>query len=140
MGFERFGKVNYTAETKVKEFVNHLEKGKIEATQCKVCKKMYFPPRMDCSNCLSVDQMSWKEISNEWTLLTYSKAYFAPTGFEADTPYILAIAESKEGMKTLARLSKDVNEDKVKPGLKLQLAPVKLPADRTVYEFRALVE
>ena len=140
MGFEKFGKVNYTAETKVKEFVNYLEKGKIEATQCKVCKKVYFPPRMDCSNCLSVDQMTWKEISNEWTLLTYSKAYFAPTGFEADTPYILAIAESKEGLKTLARLSKDVNEDKVKPGMKLQLAPVKLPPDKTVYEFRAPVE
>jgi uncharacterized OB-fold protein len=140
MGFEKFGKISYTAETKVKEFVNHLEKGKIEATQCRVCKKVYFPPRMDCSNCLATDQMNWKEIKNEWTLLTYTKVHFAPTGFQEDTPYILAAAESKEGLKTLARLSKAVSEDKIKLGMKLQLVPVKLPLDRIVYEFDAASE
>ena len=136
MGFEKFGKINYTSETKVKDFVSHLEKGRIEATQCRVCKEVYFPPRMDCSNCLTRDQMNWKEIDNEWTLLTYAKAHFAPTGFEEDTPYILAVAESNEGLKTLARLSKDVSEDKIKVGMKLKLVPVKLPHDKTVYEFK----
>jgi len=140
MGFEKFGKVNYTAETKVKDFVNHLEKGKIEATQCKVCKKVYFPPRMDCSNCLSTDQMSWKEINNKWTLLTYTKAHFAPTGFEEDTPYVLVIAESSEGLKTLARLSKDVSEDKLTLGMQLRLVPVKLPHEKIAYEFKLLSE
>lgn len=138
MGFEKFGKINYTAETKVKDFVDFLEKGKIEATQCKMCKKLYFPPRMDCSNCLTSDNMSWKEIENEWTLITYTKAHLAPTGFEEDMPYILVIAESSEGLKTLARLSKDVSEDQVKPGMKLQLVPAKLPKDKTVYEFQPL--
>jgi len=140
VGFGKFGKINYTVETKVKDFVAHLEKGKIHATQCRVCKKVYFPPRMDCSNCLSTDQMNWKEMENEWTLLTYTKAHFAPTGFEEDTPYILAIAESSEGLKTLARLNEDVSEDKVKLGMKLKLVPVKLPHDRTVYEFKLLTE
>ena len=140
MGFEKFGKVNYTAETKVKDFVSRLDKGKIEATQCKVCKKVYFPPRMDCNNCLSTDQMNWKEIANDWTLLTYTKAHFAPTGFEEDTPYILVIAESKEGLKTLARLSKDADETKVAVGVKLQLVPVKLPHEKTAYEFKLMNE
>jgi len=136
MGFEKFGKVNYAAETKVKDFVNRLEKGKVEATQCRTCKKVYFPPRMDCSNCLSRDNMNWKEIVNEWTLITYTTAHFAPTGFEEDTPYMLAIAESVEGFKTLARLSKDVSENQVKLGMRLKLVPVKLPQDKIVYEFK----
>jgi uncharacterized OB-fold protein len=136
MGFEKFGKINYTAETKVKDFVNHLEKGKIEATQCKVCKKVYFPPRMDCNNCLSTDQMNWKEIENEWTLLTYTKAHFAPTGFEEDTPYILVIAESKERLKTFARLSKEVAEDKIAVGTKLKLTPARLLNEKIEYESR----
>ena len=140
MGFERFGKINYTAQTKVKDFVSYLEKGKIEATQCKVCKKVYFPPQMDCNNCLSTDQMDWREIANEWTLLTYTKAHFAPTGFEEDTPYILVIAESKEGLKTFTRLSKDVGEDKIAVGMKLKLVPVKLPNEKVAYEFRLAVE
>jgi len=140
MGFEKFGKINYTRETKVKDFVDHLSEGKIEATQCRVCKKLYFPPQMDCSNCLSSDQMDWKEITNEWTLLTYTKAHFVPTGFEEDTPYILAIAESKEGLKTFARLSKDVAEEKTAVGMKLKLVPVKLPNEKIAYEFKNAVE
>jgi uncharacterized OB-fold protein len=136
MGFERFGKINYTAQTKVKDFVSYLENGKIEATQCRICKKTYFPPQMDCNNCLSTDQMDWKEIANEWTLLTYTKVHFAPTGFEEDTPYILVIAESKEGLKTFTRLSKDVAEDKIAIGMKLRLVPIKLPNEKTAYEFR----
>ena len=140
MGFEKFGKINYTAQTKVKDFVSYLEKGKIEATQCKVCKKVYFPPQMDCSNCLSADQMEWKEITNEWTLLTYTKAHFAPTGFEEDTPYILVIAESIEGLKAFTRLSKDVTEDKIAIGMKLKLVPVKLPNEKIAYEFRLASE
>jgi hypothetical protein len=140
MGFEKFGKISYTSETKVKDFVNYLEKGKIMATQCRMCKKIYFPPRMDCSNCLSTDKMNWREIDNEWTLLTYTTAHFAPTGFEDDTPYMLAIAESAEGLKLFARLSKDVSEDQVKPGMKLKLTPVKLPNGKIVYEFKPLGE
>jgi uncharacterized OB-fold protein len=140
MGFEKFGKINYTAETKVQDFVEHLEKGKIEATQCRACKKVYFPPRMDCSNCLSTDNMNWKEIHNEWTLITYTTAHFAPAGFEEDTPYHLVIAESVEGFKILARLSKDVGENQVKPGMKLKLIPVKLSHDKIVYEFKPLIE
>ena len=140
MGFEKFGKINYTSDSKVKDFVSHLEQGKIEATQCRVCKKLYFPPRMDCSNCLSADNMSWKQLENEWTLLTYTKTNLAPTGFEEDTPYILAIAQSTEGLKALARLSKDENEDRVKLGMKLRLVPAKLPHNKVVYEFRSLNE
>jgi uncharacterized OB-fold protein len=140
MGFEKFGKVNYAAETKVKDFVGFLENGKIEGTQCRVCKKFYFPPRMDCNNCLATDNMNWKEIDNEWTLVTYTTAHFAPTGFESDTPYILAIAESVEGFKVLARLSKEISQNQVKPGMKLKLVPVKLPQEKTVYEFTSLNE
>lgn len=137
MGFEKFGKISYTSETKVKNFVDYLGQGKIVASQCRMCKKLYFPPRMDCSNCLSSDNMAWKEIANEWILLTYTVAHFAPTGFEEDTPYMLAIAESVEGLKLFARLG-DVSEDRVKPGMKLKLVPVKLPNDKVVYEFRPL--
>jgi uncharacterized OB-fold protein len=84
--------------------------------------------------------MIWKEINNEWTLLTYTTAHFAPLGFEDDTPYTLAIAESVQGLKTLARLSKDVSEDKLKVGMKLTLVPVKLAQDKIIYEFKPLNE
>jgi len=138
LGFERFGKVSYVSETKVKDFVNYLEQGKIMGTQCRICKKIYFPPQMDCNNCYSKDSMVWREIVNEWTLITYTTAHFAPTGFEDDIPYILAIAESPEGIRLFARLSKDVSEDQLKPGMKLKLVPVRLPNDKISYEFKPI--
>jgi hypothetical protein len=135
MGFEKFGKVGYIFETKVADFVDYLEKGKIMATRCRKCGRLYFPPRADCPNDLSED-MRWEELSGKCKLLTYTTAYFAPTGFQEDVPYVLALAQCKEGVKVYARLSKDLDEDKIQIGMNLKLVPVKLPNGKVTYEFR----
>jgi len=135
LGFERFGKISYISETKVADFVNYLEKGKIMGTRCRRCGQLYFPPRADCPKDLSSD-MKWEELSGKCKLLTYTTAYFAPTGFQEDVPYVLALAQCEEGVKVYARLSKDINEDEVHIGMNLKLTPVQLPNGKVVYEFR----
>lgn len=135
MGFEKFGKVGYISETKVADFIDYLEKGKIMATRCRRCGRLYFPPRADCPNDLSED-MRWEELSGKCKLLTYTTAYFAPTGFQEDVPYILALAQCEEGVKVYARLSKDLVEDEIQIGMNLKLVPVKLPNGKVTYEFR----
>ncbi|MDH4137829.1 MAG: zinc ribbon domain-containing protein, partial [Anaerolineae bacterium] len=79
MGFERFGTVSFTAQTKVDKFVDLLDEGKVAGTKCKSCEKTYFPPRADCSNCLSSD-MEWFEISGPGKLVSFSTLIYAPTG------------------------------------------------------------
>jgi hypothetical protein len=135
LGFEKFGKISYISETKVADFVDYLERGKIMATRCRRCGQLYFPPRADCPNDLSAD-MKWEELSGKCKLLTYTTAHFAPTGFQEDVPYILALAQCEEGVKVYARLSKDLNEDEIRIGMDLKLAPVRLPNGKVVYEFR----
>jgi hypothetical protein len=135
LGFEKFGKISYISETKVADFVDYLERGKIMATRCRRCGQLYFPPRADCPNDLSAD-MKWEELSEKCKLLTYTTAHFAPTGFQEDVPYILALAQCEEGVKVYARLSKDLNEDEIRIGMDLKLAPVRLPNGKVVYEFR----
>jgi hypothetical protein len=135
LGFEKFGKVSYISETKVADFVNYLEKGKIMATRCRRCGQLYFPPRADCPNDLSSD-MKWEELSGRCKLLTYTTAYFAPTGFQEDVPYVLVLAKCEEGVKVYARLSKGLNEDEIHIGMELKLTPVQLPNGKVVYEFR----
>jgi hypothetical protein len=135
VGFEKFGKVGYISETKVADFIDYLEKGKIMATRCRRCGRLYFPPRADCPNDLSED-MRWEELSGKCKLLTYTTAYFAPTGFQEDVPYILALAQCEEGVKVYARLSKDLVEDEIQIGMNLKLVPVKLPNGKVTYEFR----
>jgi uncharacterized OB-fold protein len=134
MSFDKFGKIGYISETKVADFVKYLKKGKIKATRCRKCGQLYFPPRADCPDDLSTD-MTWEELSGRCKLLTYTTAYFAPTGFQEDLPYVLALAQCEEGVKVYACLTKDLNESKIRIGMDLKLAPLRLPDGRITYEF-----
>jgi len=134
MGFENFGTVSFTAEAKAANFITHLEAGKVMATRCKKCGISYFPPKADCPSCLSSD-VEWFEIKEKGKLLTYTKVNYGPTGFETDTPYILALGQF-DGVQILARLSRDIEEKDIKVGMSLMVSPIKLPNNRIAYEFR----
>jgi uncharacterized OB-fold protein len=134
MGFENFGVVSFTAETKAADFVSYLEKGKVMATRCRKCGTKYFPPRLDCSKCLGSD-VEWFEIKGNGKLVTYTVVNYGPTGFENDAPYTLAIADF-DGVRVFGRLSKGMKESDAKPGMSLKVLPVKLPGDRIGYEFQ----
>ena len=135
MSFAKFGKIGYVSETKVADFVKYLEKGKIMATRCGRCGKLYFPPRADCPDDLSSD-VTWEELSGKCRLLTFTTVHFAPTGFEDDLPYSLALAQCEEGVKVFAPFSKDLAESKAHIGMNLRLAPLRLPNDRITYELK----
>ena len=135
MSFGKFGKIGFVSETKVKDFVKYLEEGKIMVTRCSRCGKLYFPPRADCPDDLSAD-MTWQELSGKCKLLTYTTAHFAPTGFQDDLPYIIALAGCEEGVKVYALLSKDINEKEIHIGMDLQLTPLQLPNSRITYELK----
>ena len=135
MGFENFGTVSFTTEAKVADFITHLEAGRVMATRCRKCGGSYFPPKADCPKCLSSD-VEWFEIKGNGKLVSFALVNYGPTGFEADSPYILALAEFGEGIQILARLSRDIEEKDIKVGMSLVVSPVKLPDNRIAYEFR----
>ena len=134
MGFENFGTVSFTTEARVADFMTHLEVGRVMATRCRKCGASYFPPKADCPRCLSSD-VEWFEIKGKGKLASYTLVNYGPTGFEADAPYILALAEFN-GIQILARLSRDIEEKNIKVGMSLVVSPVKLPGNRIAYEFR----
>jgi len=135
MSFSKFGKISYVSQTKVADFVKYLEEGKIMATRCSRCEKLYFPPRADCPDDLSTE-MTWQELSGKCKLLTYTTAHFAPTGFQDDLPYTIALAQCEEGVKVYALVSKDVNEDEIHIGMDLRITPLRLPNGRITYELK----
>jgi uncharacterized OB-fold protein len=134
MGFERFGTVSFTAQTKVDKFVDLLAGGKVAGTKCKSCGKTYFPPRADCSNCLSSD-MEWFEIAGPGKLISFSTLMYAPTGFEEDLPYTIALAQFGD-VKIFGRMSKDLKEEDMEIGMDLEVVPVKLQGEKVAYELR----
>jgi uncharacterized OB-fold protein len=135
MGFERFGQVSFTAMSKVDHFVDLLDEGKVAGNHCKKCGEPFFPPRADCSQCLS-DEMEWFEITGPGRLISYSTLIYAPTGFEQDLPYTIALVQFGKDLKLFGRLSKEIKAEEIKVGMKLMVTPVGLPHDRVSYEFR----
>ena len=134
MGFENFGTVSFTTEAKAVDFVSYLEQGKVMTTRCKECGARYFPPKMDCPKCLTSD-VEWVEIKGGGKLATYTVVNYGPTGFEDDSPYALAIADF-DGLRVFGRLSRDINEADIKPGMRLKVVPAELPNNRVSYEFQ----
>ena len=135
MSFGKFGKIGYVSETKVANFVEYLEQGKIMATRCSRCGKLYFPPRADCPDDLSTD-MKWQQLSGRCKLLTYTTAHFAPSGFQDALPYTIALAQCEENVKVYALLSNDINEKEIRIGMDLRLTPLRLPNGRITYELK----
>ena len=136
MGFEQFGILSFTGSTKAEQFVEFLKNGELRGTVCTDCGAKFFPPRSDCSACLS-DRMEWFPVAGEGTLITYTKANFAPAGFEKDVPYALGVAEFSDGVKVFARLDKTIGDDILKIGIKVKIRVVDLGEDRMSYELTA---
>jgi len=127
--------IKYTiAISKIREFFDGLEEGRILATRCKHCGKLYFPPQADCPNCRK-DDMEWVELSGEAELETYTIIKAKPKTFAHYEDYVLAIGKLKEGIKVLAWLRiKDQKEIRV--GMKMRLVVAKrMPEGYLTYEF-----
>ena len=136
MGFEKFGIVSHTKESKAADFVTYLEQGKVMATRCKKCGTSYFPPQVDCPSCVDTD-LDWLEIKGKGKLLTYSTVNYGPTGFEDKTPYTLGVSEFEGGMKVFATLSRDLKDEDIAVGMALKVVPVNLPDDKIAFELQA---
>ncbi|MEW5921129.1 MAG: Zn-ribbon domain-containing OB-fold protein [Bacillota bacterium] len=132
MGFEKFGRVSFTAQTKVGNFVDYLEKGELAGTKCPKCGRKYFPPRADCSWCPD-STVAWIKIEGTGKLVSFTRVHYGPTGFEDDVPYTLALADFN-GVKVFGRLSKDLDEGQTKVGMEVKAVTAFLPGGQLSYE------
>jgi uncharacterized OB-fold protein len=132
--FKKFGTVSFTKISKVNDFIGYLEDGKVMSTTCKGCGAVFFPPRADCSQCLSSD-MEWAEVTGQGDLISFSKLQYGPVGFEDDLPYTIAVADFND-LKVFGRISKELSDDEIQVGMKVTVAPLALGGDRILYEFK----
>jgi len=102
--FEAFSILSHT---KVNDFVNFLEKGKIIGTICKKCGKKYFPSVTDCRKCLS-NQFEWVELDNKGKLETFTMISVPPSRVQDYIPpsynfnhYLIGIIKTNEGFRVM---------------------------------------
>ncbi|MFQ6007820.1 MAG: Zn-ribbon domain-containing OB-fold protein [Candidatus Zixiibacteriota bacterium] len=138
--FKWFGKVNFSPYTKVSEFANYLKDGHLMGSRCKKCRNQSFPPRADCSRCLS-GEFEYIELSGQATLVTYTKIHAAPTGFEDVAPYTIGVVDLKETGRLLACFGDTIPDNEIKIGMELQVVPrifEELPEIKVYYSLEKL--
>ena len=113
--FSKFGTVTFTSTTKVNDFIDHLEKGRVVGSKCRDCGLVFFPPRADCYQCLA-SNMEWFEVTGSGKLVTYSKLEYAPVGFENDLPYAIAVLDYGD-YKVFGRSASDLPDDEIHVGM-----------------------
>jgi len=132
--FKKFGTVSFTGISKVNDFVDYLEKGKVMYTRCKDCGLVFFPPRADCYQCLT-SNMEWAEVSGNGKLISYSKLEYAPIGFGDDLPYSIALLDYGD-YKVFGRLANDIPENDIQVGMEMKTEVNSLPNGQLNYVFR----
>jgi hypothetical protein len=119
--------------SKTLKFYEGLKEGKVYATKCKDCEKVYFPPMVDCPECLTTG-LDWIELSSEAEIETFTHVVVRPTTFQQYKPYTVAIGRLKEGVKVLAWLT-GFKLSEVKVGMKAKLVAKTTPEGNATYEF-----
>lgn len=119
--------------SKTLPFWEGLKQGKVLATKCTKCGKIYFPPNADCSDCL-VSNLEWVELSKEAEVETFTHVVVRPTSFQQNKPYTVAIGRLKEGVRVLAWLT-GFKLSEIKVGMKVKLVAKVAPEGNPTYEF-----
>lgn len=120
------------SQTKVARFADDLAAGKIMSTICKKCGKRYYPPRSDCSSCMT-SEMEWKPISGEGKLVTFTKIHVPPEHFAIRQPLMpfssvlfepcpIGILEAEEGLRIMGWMPK-IDLKRIKIGMKMKASP-----------------
>jgi uncharacterized OB-fold protein len=104
---------------KIDKFFKGLAKGKLFATKCEQCGKVYVPPRADCPFCISDLSDSWLELPKECELHTFSVLHFAGPTFFKDLPFILGLAKWPGVSTYLMGRIKEIKPEDIKIGMKL---------------------
>jgi len=95
---------------------------------CKNCGQRFFPPRNICPDCRRKSRLERFKYSGEGEVYTYSIVRVAPTGFEFQKPYVVAIVKLKEGPKCTAQIV-DCDPEGVRIGDKVEVVFRKIMAD-----------
>lgn len=132
--FNKFGTVSFTSTTRVNDFIDKLEQGKISGTRCIDCGLVFFPPRSDCYKCLS-SNIEWFDVKGAGDLLTFSRLQYAPVGFEDDLPYTIAVVDYGEH-RVFGRISGDIAEEDINAGMKMKVVVNELPNGQLNYVFQ----
>jgi len=100
---------------------------RMEAGKCKACGKIFYPPRLICSECRA-REFETVVLPLEGTLVTHTVIRVAPSRFTDQAPYAVGIMELEGGVRIMAQVV-DCDPDSLEIGTKLKLEFRKMSSD-----------
>jgi uncharacterized OB-fold protein len=94
---------------------------------CPHCDAKIFPPRDICPEC-GKDAKTSFAFSGRGEVYSYTTIYDAPAGYEATTPYTVALVKLVEGPIITAQLT-DLGEEAVEIGMPVEMVTRRLRQD-----------
>jgi len=90
----------------------------LEATKCKKCNAIHYPPRIVCDKCGSRELEKFK-LDGTGVLESYTITYNVPEGFRDHSPLIFGIVKVNSNVRVLAQIT-DVEPSELKVGMPLE--------------------
>jgi uncharacterized protein len=94
---------------------------------CPHCEAKIFPPRDVCPEC-SGEAKTPYVFSGKGEVYSFTRMANAPSGFEEQAPYTVALIKLVEGPVVTAQLT-DLGDDEVKIGMPVEMVTRKLRSD-----------
>ena len=96
------------------------ERYKLLGNKCQTCNTYYFPPRVVCPKCRRKGKMEDVELNPEGKIVSYTLVNTAPSGFELNVPYVIALIRLIEGPMILGEVV-DADESEIEIGKKVNV-------------------
>jgi uncharacterized OB-fold protein len=94
---------------------------------CPHCDFKIFPPRDVCPNC-GDEAKTLYAFSGKGEVFSYTTIYEAPSGYDANAPYTVAIVKLDEGPMITAQLT-DIGDQAVEIGMPVEMVTRKIRND-----------
>jgi len=94
---------------------------------CPHCEVKIFPPRDVCPEC-GKDAKTQYNFSGRGEVYSHTKIYDAPSGYETQTPYTVALVKLEEGPIVTAQLT-DLGDEPVEIGMPVEMVTRRLRQD-----------
>ena len=94
---------------------------------CPHCDHKIFPPRDVCPNC-GDEAKTLYTFSGKGEVYSFTTIYEAPSGFDANTPYTVALIKLDEGPMLTAQLT-DLGDAPVEIGMPVEMVTRRLRSD-----------
>jgi uncharacterized OB-fold protein len=99
----------------------------LTGAKCGICGRLYFPPRSVCPVChrKSIGKMEPFKLKGTGEVFTFSVVHDAPSQFELQKPYVIAIIQMDEGIRVTGQVI-DCEPNEVAVGMRVKATIRKL--------------